>query len=134
MEGISPYLFFQGNCEEAVTFYHQVFGGDLKIQRFGETEMPVDDAYKDKVMHAELIVNGLLMLFSDGAPHKEIVQGNNIQITLNFTDENEQATVYEQLADGGKASMPIQRTFWGAKFGMLVDKFGVHWMLNCDSN
>lgn len=130
MDLISPYLIFQGNCEEAVNFYHHCLGGELAIKRFGDTEMPVDEDYKDKIMHAELSIGDLKIMFSDGAPHKKITVGDNIQINLNFESENHMEKVFNNLAKGGKVTMPIDVTFWNAKFGMLEDKFGIKWMVN----
>ncbi|MEO9885558.1 MAG: VOC family protein [Balneola sp.] len=131
MKWISPYLFFQGNCEEAITFYKNCLGGELAVQRFGDTEMPVEESYKDKIMHAELTIGDLKIMFSDGAPHKEITSGDNIQLNLGFDDEEELEKVFKKLAEGGTITMPLEVTFWQAKFGMLVDKFGVRWMVNC---
>lgn len=132
MKTISPYLIFQGNCEEAITFYKKCFGGKVEIRRFGDTEMPVEDSYKDKVMHGELTVNDdIKIMFSDGAPHKKVSHGTNIQLNIEFKDPDIMESVFNKLAEGGKITMPVEITFWNAKFGMLVDKFGVLWMLNC---
>lgn len=131
MESISPYLFFQGNCEEAINFYHNCLGGEIAIQKFGDTEMPVEEEYKNKVMHAELTIGELKIMFSDGAPHKKITSGDSIQMNLGFQDEVELENVFNKLAEGGTITMPLEVTFWQAKFGMLVDKFGIRWMVNC---
>ncbi len=132
MESITPYFFFQGNCEEATSFYHDCLGGKLEIKRFGESDMPVGDDYKNKIMHAELTLeNGLKIMFSDGAPHKKVSTGNHIQINIGFEDEKETETVFNKLAEDGKITMPLEVTFWNAKFGMLVDKYGIQWMVNC---
>lgn len=131
MESISPYLLFKGNCEEAVNFYQNCLGGELSVRRFGDTEMPVDEEYKNKIMHAELTIGELKIMFSDGAPHRNVVSGDNIQINLGFDDEIKLEEVFNKLAEGGTVTMPIEVTFWQAKFGMLVDKFGIRWMLNC---
>jgi PhnB protein len=130
MNLISPYFFFPGNCEEAITFYHQCLGGELAIRRFGDTEMPVEDEYKNKIMHAELVFGDNKIMFSDGAPHKKIINGNNIQINLHFDDEQKLEQVFKKLSDGGNITMPLEVTFWNAKFGMLEDKFGIKWMVN----
>ena len=130
MDLISPYIIFQGNCAEAVNFYHQCLGGELSVKRFGDTEMPVDEDYKDKIMHAELSIGDLKIMFSDGAPHKKVTVGDNIQINLNFESEDHMEKVFNNLAKGGKVTMPIDVTFWNAKFGMLEDKFGIKWMVN----
>ena len=131
MKWIAPYLFFQGNCEEAIIFYKKCLGGELAIQRFGDTEMPVEEEYKDKIMHAELTIGDMKLMFSDGAPYKKITAGDNVQINLGFDDETELENAFYNLAEKGKITMPLEITFWQAKFGMLIDKFGIHWMLNC---
>lgn len=130
MNLITPYLLFQGNCEEAINFYQQCLGGELSVRRFGDTEMPVEDEYKNKIMHAELTFGVMKIMFSDGAPYKKIVKGDNIQINLNFEDEAELEETFEKLAVGGTITMPLEVTFWNAKFGMLIDKFGIRWMVN----
>jgi PhnB protein len=130
MNLISPYLIFQGNCEEAINFYQHCLGGEISVRRFGDTEMPVEDDYKNKIMHAELTLGDMKIMFSDGAPHKKIIQGDNIQINLNFDEEDLLEETFEKLSVGGTVTMPLEITFWNAKFGMLEDKFGVRWMVN----
>ncbi|MEX0719545.1 MAG: VOC family protein [Balneolaceae bacterium] len=133
MKTLNPYLFFQGNCEEALTFYKECMGGEIiLLQRFGDTEMPVPDDHKNKIMHAELKTENIHILFSDGAPHKTITEGDNVQLSINLTSTEEQDKLFKALADGGKVTMPLEDTFWGARYGMLQDKFGIRWMLNCE--
>lgn len=130
MNLITPYICFQGNCEEAINFYKDCFGGDISIRRFADTEMPVEEGYRNKVMHAELTIGDQKIMFSDGAPHRKVTTGDNIQINLNFDDENELEKVFNNLAEGGTITMPVEVTFWNARFGMLIDKFGIRWMVN----
>ncbi len=132
MKSINPYLFFPGNCEEALHFYKETLGGEVTaLQRFGDTQMPVEENYRDKIMHAELTVNEqVVLMFSDGAPFKEIQLGDNVHLTLSFENEEEQTQVFNTLAKGGVTTMELQDTFWGARYGMLTDKFGVKWQLN----
>lgn len=131
MKKLTPYFFFQGNCEEAITFYKSALGAEIaSSQRFGEANMPVDDDYKNKIMHAELRIGEHSIMFSDGAPHKQVVKGTNVQLNIECESEEEQTRFFEALSDGGEVTMTLQDTFWNARFGQLVDKFGVHWMLN----
>lgn len=131
MAKISPYLFFPGNCEEAITFYKEVFKGEVvSLARFGEANMPVDDDYKHKIMHAELKAGSFSLMFSDGAPHKEITHGDNVQLSLAFEDEASLRATWNKLSEGGSIHMDLQDTFWGAVFGQLIDKYGVRWMLH----
>lgn len=134
MKTITPYLFFPGNCEEAMNFYKEVLKGEItSLQRFGDTEMPVDDDHKQKIMHGELQAEDVHIMFSDGAPHKEITAGNNVQLSINLNSTEEQDRIFEALAEEGNVTMPLEITFWGARYGMLTDKFGIRWMLNCET-
>jgi PhnB protein len=130
MTQINAYLSFGGNCREAMTFYQHCFGGDLEIKTFGDAPgdmMP--GAQKDQVMHAKLSNGGLLLMASDGL--QEIpVKGNQINLNINCSSEKEINSFFEKLSEGGNVSMPLADQFWGARFGMLIDKFGIAWMLN----
>ncbi|WP_428234841.1 VOC family protein [Gracilimonas sp.] len=133
MKTLVPYLFFRGNCEEAMNYYKECLDGEITaLQRFGDTEMPVDDDHKQKIMHGELKADGIHMMFSDGAPHKDITEGDNVQLNINIDSEEEQDRLFELLSEGGEVTMPLETTFWGARYGMLKDKFGIRWMLNCE--
>lgn len=133
MESITPYLFFPGTCEEAMNFYAKTFNGEITfVQRFGDASMPVDDGYKDKIMHATIMINDHKIQFSDGAPHKGVTKGDNVHLIMNFTDEEEMRTLFTKLSKGGSVHMDLQDTFWGAIFGQLEDKYGIRWMFNYD--
>lgn len=133
MKTIVPYLFFQGNCEKAMNFYKECLDGEIiSLQRFGDTEMPVEESHKQKIMHAELKAENIHIMFSDGAPHKEISVGDNVQLSINLDSTEEQDRLFEALSEGGDVTMPLENTFWGARYGMFKDKFGIRWMLNCD--
>ena len=135
MKSITPYLFFPGNCEEALTFYKDVFGGEItSIQRFGDASMPVEDNYKQKIMHAELSFNGMKLMFSDGAPHKNITPGDNVHMNLEFDDETAMRLIWGKMEAEGNVHMSLQDTFWGAIFGQLEDKFGIRWMMSCQKS
>jgi PhnB protein len=133
MKSLQVYLTFNGNCEEALNFYKTCIGGEiLSLQRFSEAPMPCDDAHKSLVMHAEFKSEEVYLMASDSMPETQVSGGNNTTLNLNFTDEQEQATVFEKLTAGGVIMMPLQDTFWGARFGMFTDKFGISWMTNCE--
>lgn len=128
---LTPYLFFPGTCEEALTFYQSIFDGEISfIQRFGEANMPVDDDYKNKIMHATLEFGDTKIQFSDGAPHKEITKGDNVHLSLSFDDESEMRDIWAKLTEEGKVHMDLQDTFWNAVYGQLEDKYGIRWMFN----
>jgi PhnB protein len=138
MASVSPYLTFNGNCEEAFNFYKSVFGGDFPyIGRFKEmpAEFPVDEADKNKIMHVSLpIGNGTFLLGSDStaAFGGGAKQGDNFAISINTESEDEAKRLFNALSAGGKVTMPLDKTFWGAFFGMFTDKFNINWMVNYD--
>jgi PhnB protein len=131
---LNPYLSFNGQCEAAVTFYQQVLGGEIAAMlRYGDTPMAEQTApdWRSKIAHARLIVGGQLLMASDSPPeHYEPMKG--ISVTLNLDEPAEAERVYHALAAGGTQTMPIQETFWARRFGMLTDRFGVPWMINCE--
>ena len=129
---LTPYLMFNGNCETALNFYAQTLGGEIKhLSRFEGSPAESMSADKQKVMHATFEGNGFSFMASDGA--REVVDNvGNIHLSLNFRDAHAMENVFNAMSEGGKISMPLQDTFWGAKFGMLTDKFGINWMFNCE--
>lgn len=138
MAAINPYLTFNGNCEEAFNFYKSVFGGEFPyLGRFkempGEYKVPAEQG--EKIMHVSLpIGNGTVLMGSDNSKEfgEATIIGNNFSISLNADNEDEAKRLFSALSAGGKVSMPLEKTFWGALFGMFVDKFGIQWMVNYD--
>src|ERR1700760_1060393 len=131
---LEPYLGFYGNCEEALNFYARVFGGEVtELRRFGEAppgqmELPPD--WSDKVMHANLKAPTLKFMGSDRAPsHQGPARAGRISMSLGGDDVDEGKRIFDALAEGGTVIMPYQKTFWGANFGMLTDKYGIDWMI-----
>jgi PhnB protein len=138
MASINPYLNFPGNTEEAFNFYKSVFGGDfVMIQRFKDTpeagRMPAE--HLNKIMHIALPIgsNNILMATDavDGFAEK-FKEGNNIHLSLSVDSPAEADRIYKSLSAGGNAIMPMNKTFWGAYFGMLKDKFSIQWMISFD--
>jgi len=129
---INSYLTFAGNCREAMNFYRSCLGGDLMIQTIGETplgkEMPKE--MKDRILHATLTRNKLVLMASDMVPDGGLKRGNGVSLSLECSSEDEIRIMYEKLAEGGKKDHPIENTFWGALFGDLTDRFGNHWLLH----
>lgn len=133
MEAIIPYLNFNGNATEALQFYAKALNGTIEYQQtFGESPMETTEEFKDKIMHASFKAGNLHFLVSDCPPNVSVKEGDNLHLSLNFTDEAEMDKTFAALSDGAKITMPLQDTFWGAKFGMLTDKFGFNWMFNHD--
>jgi PhnB protein len=127
---LNPYLSFPGTARDAMEFYHAVFGGDLKVNTFGEFGNQ-DAAVADKVMHAMLETDrGYALMASDLAPGMPHTPGNNITISLSGEDGDDLRGYWEKLTDGGQVTMPLEKQMWGDEFGMCTDKFGVAWMVN----
>lgn len=132
---LNPYLNFDGNAAQAVELYERVLGAKVEtLSRF--SDMPSGQATpetKDRVMHAllRLGADGVIMI-SDTHPGTPFVQGSNCYLTLDFDDVADMEQKFNALAEGGKVEMALNDAFWGARFGMLTDKLGVHWMFNCE--
>jgi PhnB protein len=133
MEAIVPYLNFNGNAAEALAFYSKALNGAIIFQQtFGESPMESSADMKDKIMHASFKAGDLTIMVSDCPPNMSVTDGTNLSLSLNFNDPVLMEKTFNALSDGGKVSMPLQDTFWGARFGMFTDKFGFHWMFNHD--
>jgi PhnB protein len=131
MKTLNPYLTFEGNCREAMEYYKKALNPELfTLQSFEEAHQEVADAYKKHIIHSELKADGVHFMASDGMPGWKAVSGNNVTMSIDFSDGAEQEKIWKVLAEGGKITMPMQDTFWGARFGMLTDRFGIQWMLN----
>jgi PhnB protein len=131
---LTPYLMFNGQCEEAFKFYEQCLGGKI-VAMFTFGEMPGEEnipaGCHDRIMHASLHVGDAALMGSDCPPEMfEKPQGS--YVSLHIDDPAEAERIYHSLADGGTVRMPIGETFWAARFGMLVDRFGTPWMINCE--
>jgi PhnB protein len=134
MTQLSPYITFNGNCREAMTFYQQCFGGELLIQSVADSAVSGDfpAEAQDYVMHSQLESNDMVLMACDPLQDGELVLGNTIGLCLNFTNEEEIKTIFSKLSSGGQVTNELNETFWGAIFGQLTDKFGIEWMLNCE--
>jgi PhnB protein len=131
---LNPYLSFNGKCEEAFKFYEKVLGGKVEMMMKYEGSPMADQTppeWRDKIMHARLIVSGEVLMGSDAPPNRyEPMKG--ITVTIGVDEPADAERVFGALAEGGTVQMPIQQTFWAARFGMLVDRFGTPWMINCE--
>jgi PhnB protein len=127
---LSPYLNFNGNAAEAMRFYQSVLGGELTIQTFGDAGMAQSDSEKNLTLHADLTSDGITLYASDGRPDTKVIFGDNVHLSLQGSDSSTLNAYFNGLAAGGNVDMPLAKQFWGDTFGMLTDKFGVHWMVN----
>jgi PhnB protein len=130
---INPYLVFDGTCETAFRFYHQVLGGELgDMLTFAGSPIAaeVPPELGDKIMHTQLTFGDWGIMGSDCMPSQyETPQG--FSVSLQIADPAEAERVFNALAEGGKIQMPLAETFWAKRFGMAIDKFGTPWMINC---
>lgn len=131
---IEPYLFFEGRCEEAIEFYRSTLGAEVTmLMRFRESPEPpqpgmVPPGCEDKVMHANLRIGDTTVMASDGqCTGKPGFQGFSLSISV--PNEAEADRVFAALGDGGQVQMPLAKTFWSPRFGMVADRFGVSWMI-----
>ena len=135
---LNAYLHFNDNCRQAFEFYRSVFGGDfLSFATFadGPEDMPVPAAERDRIMHVSLPIGSGTLMGSDttsafGPPP---VAGNNFSISINADSREDTDRLFGLLSADGNVAMPPQDMFWGAYVGMCTDKFGVNWMLNCET-
>jgi len=135
MISLTPYIHYVDNAAEALEFYKGIFGGEAKISKFGEFGTPDTDPSHDLIMHADFEFAGMRLFLSDSLPMGGVKQGGeNIELALSGSaeDEAELRKYFDALAVGGKIKEPFEKAPWGAMFGMLVDKYGVQWMVNVD--
>jgi PhnB protein len=134
MKELNTYLIFNGNCGEAMQFYAKCLGAELQLMKFGD--MPeacpegAPEGTKDRIMHARLTKGKTVLMASDNGPGMSFTQGNNFSISIDCESAQEVDKYFAALGDKGKIKMPVQETFWAARFGMLTDKFGINWMFN----
>ncbi len=133
MEAIVPYLTFNGNASEALHFYAEVLGGEIEhIQTFGDVGMEVPAGAENLVMHATLNAGALKLMASDTMQGQKVVAGSNVSLALNFENEADINKTFYAMAEGGDITMPLEKTFWNAIFGMVKDKYNFLWMFNLD--
>ena len=129
---ITPYLTFSGNCREAMTFYQECLGGELKLMTIGESPMAdrMPKEMQDCILHASLQKSELRLTGSDMVGEQGLLRGNAVSLLLDCESEAEIRSAYCKLAAGGNPTHPLENTFWGALFGGLTDQYGNHWLLH----
>ena len=133
MKEILPFLHFDGNCREAMDFYKQCLSAELFLMPYSEAPGDlhwVTPESRDRIMHSTLTSGAPLLMASDVMPGSPFQQGSNFAVVIECETLEEIETLFTALSTGGEVTMPLQDTFWNARFGMLTDKFGVRWMLN----
>ncbi len=129
---LDSYLFFDGNCADAMRFYERTLGGKLQLMTHGDSPMAAQTppGSANRIMHARLELDGRVLMASDsmvGYPYEGM---KGFSLSLNYPAAAEAQRMFAALAEGGKITMPIAKTFWAEAFGMLVDRFGTPWMVN----
>jgi len=130
---IQPYLFFSGRCEEAIEFYCKAIGAEVDmVMHFHESPAPMppgvlQDGFEAKVMHASFRVGDATILCSDGCDDKTTFSG--FSLALHVPTEADADRAFAALAEGGEVQMPLAKTFWSPRYGMVKDKFGISWMV-----
>jgi PhnB protein len=135
MKEIVTHLNFDGNCREAMEFYKKCFGAELFLMPFSEMpgELPKQaQQAKDRIMHASLTKGFRLLMAADTMPGMPLQQGNNFTVSIQCESLPEIERLFTGFAEKGKVVMPLQETFWAARFGMLTDQFGINWMFNLE--
>ena len=130
---LNPYISFRDNAREAMEFYKSVFGGELNVSTFEDFQASEDPAEKDKVMHSQLETTaGYTLMAADTPSSMEYTPGTNHSVSISGedADEAELRGYFDKLADGGNVTMPLAAAPWGDSFGMVVDRFGVNWLVN----
>jgi PhnB protein len=135
---VQVYLFFNGKCEEAIGFYRQALGAEVEMMlRFKESPEPpppgmVPPGFENKIMHASFRVGRTTVMASDGCGNEPMTfQGFSLSISV--PNEADADRVFAALAQGGQVQMPLGKTFWSPRFGMLTDRFGIAWMVNVEA-
>ena len=133
MIGVQPYIAFRGNAREAIDFYKQALGAEeLFSQTYGESPR-ADMGPADAIMHATIKVGeSHIMVCDDMRPEAETGAGN-ISLAIGLNEVDTARRYFDNLSQGGEVTMPLDKTYWAEAFGMLTDKFGIKWMVNCDT-
>ncbi len=135
----SPYLFFDGNCEEAFNFYARILRGKIvRLSRYGdapgEGAAPSPES-RDRIMHARLEAGDQVLMGSDACPPQYQYEGvNGFSVSLEVDSAAEAERIFKALSQGGSVQMPLDKTFWSERFGMLVDRFNIPWFINYTGN
>lgn len=129
---ISPYLTFEGNCREAMTFYRECLGGDLTFQTVAET--PIADqcpaGIQNHIMHSTLVMDDAVLMATDMTQSDGVKTGNDMAVSVNFESKDEINACYSKLSSDGKVIKPLEESFGNSLFGVVQDRYGKVWMLN----
>jgi PhnB protein len=128
---LNPYLGFRDNARQAMEFYHSVFGGELTLNTFGESQVTDDPTQTDKIMHGMLTTpDGMTLMGADTPSEMDYTPGSNYSVSLSGDNETELRGYWKKLSESGTPIEPLEKAPWGDWFGMCVDGFGVTWLVN----
>lgn len=133
MLGVSPYIGFKGNCRGAIEFYKSALDAEvLFTQTVGDSPM-TDMGPAENIMHCTIKVGGSTIMMCDDPRPDAAADGGNISLAIGLNDPARAKQIFDNLAKSGSVIMPLEKTYWAEAFGMVVDQFGVKWMVNCDA-
>jgi PhnB protein len=133
MLGVNPYIAFKENCREAIEFYKGALDAEvLFTQTVGESPMS-DMGPSENIMHCTIKVGGSTIMMCDDPRPDAAISGGNISLAIGLNDPERAKQIFEKLAKDGSVAMPLGKTYWAEAFGMVTDKFGIKWMVNCDA-
>jgi PhnB protein len=133
MLGVHPYIAFKGNCRQAIELYKDALGAEvLFVQTVGESPMP-NMGPAENIMHCTIKVGGSTIMMCDDPRPEAAAADGNISLAIGLNDPEEAKRIFANLAKDGLVVMPLEKTYWAEAFGMVTDKFGVKWMVNCDA-
>ncbi|TCL74744.1 VOC family protein [Rhizobium sp. BK251] len=133
---LTPYLIFDGDCRRAFEFYQKCLGGEIVAMidhSIPEVADHVPADFRSKIMHARLVTKGAILMGSDNRPGETSSKGG-FSVSVQIETPGEAERIFQALSEGGKVTMPMAETFWASRFGMLVDRHGVPWMVNCEKS
>src|SRR5688572_3320952 len=132
MIGVQPYIAFNGNAREAIDFYKQALGAEeIFSQTYGESPM-AEMGPADAIMHATIKIGESHIMVCDDM-RSGAQAGGNVSLAIGLNEPDKAQRYFDNLSQGGEVAMPLEKTFWAEAFGMLTDRFGVKWMVNCDA-
>jgi PhnB protein len=132
MKSVTTYLSFNGNCRQAMTFYQQCLGADLQLSPVPDAQGKPSTDSNTGIMHARLTHAGAPILMASDTPAGESLQGSNFSVSIDCESLDELERYFRAFSQGGQVRLPLSDMFWGARFGMLTDQFGIQWMFNYD--
>lgn len=133
MLGVNPYIAFKGNCRQAIEFYKDALRAEvLFIQTLGESPMSSMGPAQN-IMHCTMKVGDSTIMMCDDPNPEALVGNGNISLAIGLNDPEGAKRIFANLAKDGSVVMPLEKTYWAEAFGMVTDKFGVKWMVNCDA-